>query len=122
MSEYSILEQIKIRLGQYEQKVENGVAYGVVFTDIDKNPILEQFISKAKQDVIRKRNYPKSYDKKKISEDLKNYESVIIDAVVYDYSQIGGEYQKTLIENSIHRTWVSRDSLFEGIIPFVHSL
>jgi hypothetical protein len=54
-----------------------------------------------------------------IAADLENYYSVIRSVALYDYNQRGAEGQVSHDENSIGRTWVDRDKLFNGVVAFV---
>ena len=65
MAEYSILEQVKIRLKQFHiETVKNGddtTSEVVVFDKPQDNPLIEQLIKQAKQDIVAMRNYPSPY-------------------------------------------------------------
>lgn len=118
---YTILEQVKIRLGQFHID-ETGDAETVVFDQKEKNPLLNQLIDQAKQEIISKRGYPESYTDERIADDLKRFESVIVNLVVYDSSQAGESYMATYTENGVSRNWIERDSLLNGVFPFVKIL
>lgn len=82
--------------------------------------VLTVKVKNAINDVKSRRNYvATSYTDKDIAGDLENYYSVIRNVALYDYNQIGVEGQQSHNENSISRTWVSRDSLFNGVVAFV---
>lgn len=69
------------------------------------------------------RMYPSSYTDEKIIKDLSdNYYSFIIKLARYDYNQVGAEGQSAYSEGDTSRTWVDRNSLFNGIAPFVKIL
>ena len=126
MAEYATLEQVKIRLKQFHIETvtdEDGVTSDVVvFDQKEDNPYIEQLIKQARNEVVSKRNYPKSYTDEKISEDLKQFEDVIVNLSVYDHSQAGEAYMASYLENGISRSWKDRDSLFVGVFPFIKSL
>lgn len=85
--------------------------------DVD---ILTVKVKNAIRDVKSRRNYDATlYDDERIVKDLENYYSVIRNVALYDYNQIGVEGQQSHSENSISRSWVSRDSLFNGVVAFV---
>ena len=63
-----------------------------------------------------------SYTEEMIIEDLKQFEGVIVNLVVYDHSQAGEEFMASFGENGVSRTWKDRDSLFVGVFPFVKML
>lgn len=123
---YSTLEKVKIRLGQYHiETVENedGTSSDVVvFDKKEDNPKIEQLIDQIKNEIQNKRMYPESYTEEKINDDLKKYENVIIDLVVYDHSQAGEAFMESYTENGVSRHWKEREDLFVGVYPFVKVL
>lgn len=126
MAGYSTLEQVKIRLKQFHiETVKNEdetTSDVVVFDKKDDNPAIEQLINQVTEDVKTRRNYPDSYTEEMIIEDLKQFQSVIVNLTVYDHSQAGEEYMANFSENGLSRTWRDRDSLFVGVFPFVKML
>ena len=127
MSEYSILEQVKIRLKQFHIETATNEdnttsADVVVFDKPQDNPLIEQLIKQAKQDIVAMRNYPSTYTSERIEADLKNYEAVIVNLVVYDMSQAGEEFMSSFSENGISRNWRKRSELFVGVYPFAKVL
>ena len=127
MAEYSIVEQVKIRLKQFHiETVTNEdnttSADVVVFDKPQDNPLIEQLIKQAKQDIVAMRNYPSTYTSERIEADLKNYEAVIVNLVVYDMSQAGEEFMSSFSENGISRNWRKRSELFVGVYPFAKVL
>lgn len=126
MAEYTTLEQVKIRLKQFHiDTVTNDdetTSDVVVFDSKEDNPIIEQLIKQATEDVKARRNYPDSYTDEMITEDLKKFESVIVNIAVYDHSQAGENYMSALSEGGVSRTWKDRDKLFVGVFPFVKVL
>nr|DAO52756.1 MAG TPA: hypothetical protein [Caudoviricetes sp.] len=120
MSAYTVLEQVKIRLKQFHMEtVENDglTSSTVMFDRKEDNPLLEQLINQATEDIKNKRRYPKDYTKEEIEEDLKKYESVLVNVVVYDRMKLGGDFQQSDSENGKSRTWVDRNTLFKEIYP-----
>ena len=82
--------------------------------------ILSVKVKNAIKDVALRRNYgATSYSNEMIKSDLENYYSIIRSIALFDYNQIGAEGQESHSENSVSRTWVSRESLFNGVIAFV---
>ena len=124
--EYTTLEQVKIRLGQFHIKTvtndDETTSDVVVFDNKEDNPIIEQLIKQATEDVKAKRNYPNSYTDEMIAEDLKKHQSVIVNLAVYDHSQAGEEFMASFSENGVSRVWKDREKLFVGIFPFVDVL
>lgn len=119
MADYTTLEQVKIRLKQFHIDSESSE---VVFDDLEDNPLIEQLISQAKADIVAKRMYPDSYTEQKIAEDLKRFESVIVNVVVYDHSQAGENFMASYSENGVSRKWRDREDLFVGVFPFANVL
>ncbi len=123
MAEYTILEQVKIRLKQFhieEVTEDNGNSSDVVvFDDKEENPFIEQLIKEATDEVIGIRNYPESYSEEQINDDLKKFERTVVDLVVYDHSQAGESYMASYSENGVSRNWVDRNKLLKDIYPFV---
>lgn len=120
MSAYTVLEQVKIRLKQFHMEtVENDglTSNTVMFDRKEDNLLLEQLINQATEDIKNKRRYPKDYTKEEIEEDLKKYESVLVNVVVYDRMKLGGDFQQSDSENGKSRTWVDRNTLFKEIYP-----
>lgn len=126
MSEYTTLEQVKIRLKQFHIETvtndDESTSDVVVFDNKEDNPIIEQLIKQATEDVKARRNYPESYTDETIVDDLKQYQSVIVNLTVYDHSQAGEAFMASYGENGISRTWKDRDSLLAGVFPFVKVL
>ena len=85
--------------------------------------ILEVKVKNAIREIKSARAYPQSYKEEKINKDLAdNYYSVILNLARYDYNQVGAEGQSAYSEGDTSRTWVDRNSLFNGIAPFVKIL
>ena len=126
MAEYTTLEQVKIRLGQFHiETVTNDdetTSDVVIFDNKEDNPLIEQLINQATEDVKARRNYPDNYTDEMITEDLKKFENFIVNLAVYDHSQAGEAFMASYNENGVNRTWRDRDSLFVGVFPFAKNL
>ena len=126
MEEYTILEQVKIRLKQFHiETVDNADGTQsdvVVFDQKEDNPLLEQLIKQVTNEVMNRRMYPSNYTQEQIDEDLKKFESTIVNAVVYDRSQAGESFMQSYSENGVSRVWKDRDKLFGEVYPFVKIL
>ena len=120
------MEQVKIRLKQFHIETvtneDDTTSDVVVFDKPQENPMIEQLIKQAKQDIVAMRNYPNTYTQERIEADLKNYEAVIVNLVVYDMSQAGEEFMSSFSENGISRNWRKRSELFVGVYPFAKVL
>ena len=126
MKKYSTLEQVKIRLEQFHiDTVDNGddtTSDVVVFDKKEENPLIEQLIDQATEEIRTLRNYPDSYTDERIDEDLNKYQSIIVNLAVYDYSQAGESYMSSYSENGISRNWKDRKELLAGVFPFAKVL
>lgn len=85
----------------------------------DEEAILSAKLNNVVREIVLARQYPTSFEEDAIAEDVLNYWGNIVNLTVYDYNQIGAEYQSTHNENSVNRTWVDRNKLFAGIDKFV---
>lgn len=123
MAEYTTLEQVKIRLKQFHiDSKSDSESSEVVFDHLEENPLLEQLISQAEADIRAKRMYPESYTEEKIAADMKKFQSVVVNLVVYDISQAGENFMASYSENGVSRTWRDREDLFVGVFPFAKVL
>lgn len=123
MAEYTTLEQVKIRLKQFHiDSKSDSESSEVVFDHLEENPLLEQLISQAEADIRSKRMYPESYTEEKIAADMKKFQSVVVNLVVYDRSQAGENFMASYSENGVSRTWRDREELFVGVFPFAKVL
>ena len=125
-AEYTILAQVKIRLKQFHIETvtneDDTTKDVVVFDNKEDDLLIEQLIKQATEDVKSRRKYPDSYTDEMITEDLKKFESVIVNLAVYDHSQAGEAFMASYNENGVNRTWRDRDSLFVGVFPFAKVL
>jgi hypothetical protein len=123
MAEYTTLEQVKIRLKQFHiDSKSDSESSEVVFDHLEENPLLKQLISQAEADIRAKRMYPESYTEEKIAADMKKFQSVVVNLVVYDRSQAGENFMASYSENGVSRTWRDREELFVGVFPFAKVL
>lgn len=109
---YTTLEQIKIRLKQFHSEGSQ-----VVFDREDINPLIEQLIQQVTDEIKRIRNYPDDYTEDQIETDMTKYQTILINAVVYDMSQAGEAYMQSYSENGISRSWVDRGNLLAKVVP-----
>ena len=112
-----------------EENIDSGMSVGLeeeILADltaelsIDKTFNATLLLSKVKnalREVKRARHYPSYYTEDQIKSDMYNFFSNIRNIALYDYNQIGAEFQQTSSENSTSRSWTDRDKLFAGIIP-----
>lgn len=124
---YTLLEQVKIRLKQFhieetEDSDTGTKADKVVFDKKEDNPLIEQLLEQARNEIIEKRNYPETYTQDQIDRDVQKFENVMVNLAVYDRSQAGEAYMASYSENGVSRTWKDRNSLLSGVYPFVKNL
>lgn len=124
---YTLLEQVKIRLKQFHieetEDSDTGTrADKVVFDKKEDNPLIEQLLEQARNEIIEKRNYPETYTQDQIDRDVQKFENVMVNLAVYDRSQAGEAYMASYSENGVSRTWKDRNSLLSGVYPFVKIL
>lgn len=74
-------------------------------------------IESALNEVKESRRYPSYYIEEQIVKDLNKYSSTIKNVALYDYNQIGAEFQENHTENSVSRSWKKREELFRNVVP-----
>lgn len=84
----------------------------------DDNALLSK-IKNAVREVKELRNYPVGYTEEMILSDLENMYSKIRGRALYDYNQIGAEYESSHSEKNISRTYRSKSTLFP-VRPLTH--
>lgn len=124
---YTLVEQVKIRLKQFHIEEVEDESTGeksdkVVFDKKEDNPLIEQLLEQARNEIIEKRNYPETYTQDQIDRDVQKFENVMVNLAVYDRSQAGEAYMASYSENGVSRTWKDRNSLLSGVYPFVKIL
>lgn len=78
---------------------------------------LLQKVIGAIREVKTARNYPSHYSDIQIERDLQRFYSNIRNLALYDYNQIGAEFEESHGENSVSRSWCERKELFNGVLP-----
>lgn len=79
--------------------------------------VLKQKIIGAIREVKKVRKYPSYYTEEQVTADLYCFYSNARNIALYDYNQVGAEFQQSSSENGISRTYIDRKSLFNGILP-----
>ena len=106
-----------------EEEVFSDLSAELSISDENFNEtLLLSKVRNAMREVKRARNYPKSYTDSQIEADMYDYFSNIRNIALYDYNQIGADFEESHSENSVSRSWKDRDKLFCGICPFVRVL
>ena len=80
--------------------------------------ILEVKVKSAVREVKNARNYPDYYTDSQIASDLEQFYAQIREIALYDYNQIGIEFQSNHTEADTQRTYIDRYKLFKGILPY----
>ncbi len=114
IDEYTLIQKIKIRLGKYH--TENN---SIVFDDAECDVYLNELLSDAIESVKNVRNYPKSWTKEQIDDDMKRYEKVLIKLVIYDFNKEGMEFENSHTESGVSRQFQSRARVMADVLPFV---
>lgn len=110
---------MKVDTCELEYEITADLAEELSEDDTFNEVILAKKVKNAVREVIMKRNYQAtSYTEDEILEDLENYIPVIHDVALYDYNQVGVEFQTSSTENYT-RTYMTRDDLFKGVHAFV---
>ena len=79
---------------------------------------LRKKVTLAAKEVRRARRYPADYSEEDIADDLNRFYSNIRNIALYDYNQIGAEFQTYSGEGAIFRNFMDRNKLFYGVTPF----
>lgn len=79
--------------------------------------VLKNKVVNAIREIKRERRYPSNYTDEMIEKDLDKFYSNIRAIALYDYNQLGAEFQQSHGEGEINRTWVDRKTLFNGVLP-----
>lgn len=79
--------------------------------------ILEIKIRNAVSEVVSRMNYPSYYTETDIVADLNVKKSIIRNIAMYDFCQVGSEWQTSHVESSVTMHYKDRNSLF-SFLPF----
>lgn len=77
--------------------------------------VLTAKVDSAIREVRNLRNYPEHYTYEMIEKDLLRFYSQIKAVALYDYKQVGAEYQTSYTENGIARGYVDRGKILRGV-------
>lgn len=80
--------------------------------------ILEVKVRCAAREVQQARRYPSNYTDAMIAADMNQFYSQIRNVALYDYNQVGIEFQSNHTEADTQRTYIDRYKLFSGVLPF----
>lgn len=121
--DYSIMEQIRIRIKKYEVVIDNGNPHIVFPTDVELETELQVLIDNAKKEVKDYRRYPSDWTAEQIDDDIEeNYSHIVVALVLFDNFLEGAEFETAHNENGVSRSFVKRESILGKIIPFCNIL
>ena len=98
-----ILEDLKTELGLKE---ESDIA------------VLTSKVKNAYREVKRARNYSPHHSEEFIENDMEKFYSNIRSLALYDFNQVGAEFQSNHSENGYNRSWVDRKECLSGVVDF----
>ena len=101
------------------QSVYNELLIDVAPKESDE-PILLNKVNQAYREVYQKRHYPHNVDGAFATVDMERFFSNIYNLALYDYNMRGAEGQSRIAENGEERTFIKRESLLIGVIPFAY--
>jgi hypothetical protein len=102
---------------QLQEELINDLMQELSSEDTFNESLLKQKVKNAIREVKTARRYPISYSKEQIINDLYTFYSNIRSLALYDYNSTGAEFEISHNENSINRTWIDRNKLFNGVLP-----
>ena len=109
MDEFSILQKIKIRLGQYHH-TDNSI----VFDNVEEDIYLNELLADAKESVINVRHYPKNFTQEQIDDYVKS----IIEVTAEDLTDAAARLVEAS-KNEMRSMMCSKETETEGnIIDF----
>ena len=99
-----------------KQEILDDLTAELQIADEDFN---ENLLSAKLNNVIREvrlaRDYPENYTEEMIEADMQRFYSNIRNLTLYDYNQIGEEFQSSNNMNEVHKSYIDRNELFTGI-------
>lgn len=121
--DYSIMEQIRIRIKEYEVEIENGETQIVFPSNPDLEVQLQVLIDNAKKEVKDYRRYPSYWTAEEIDADIEeNYSHIVVQLVLFDNFLEGAEFETSHNENGVSRSFIKREEILGKIIPFCNIL
>lgn len=121
--DYSIMEQIRIRIKEYEVEIENGETQIVFPSNPDLEVQLQVLIDNAKKEIKDYRRYPSYWTAEEIDADIEeNYSHIVVQLVLFDNFLEGAEFETSHSENGVNRSFIKREEILGKIIPFCNIL
>ena len=85
--------------------------------DLLSENLLRAKVNGAYREVVRARNYPKTYSDAQIEEDMLSFYSTIESIARYDYNTVGSEGLSSYSADGTSLHYKDRDKLFYGVYP-----
>lgn len=121
--DYSIMEQIRIRIKEYEVEIENGETRIVFPSNPELEVQLQVLIDNAKKEIKDYRRYPSYWTAEEIDADIEaNYSHIVVQLVLFDNFLEGAEFETSHSENGVNRSFIKREEILGKIIPFCNIL
>jgi hypothetical protein len=106
-----------VELDKIKEKVVNGLTTELKNDENFDVDLLNAKVEAVILEIQAIRNYPPEYSADMIALDMERYLPTIRSVALYDYNQIGVEFQSGSTENGISRTYVNRNRLFNTVRP-----
>lgn len=71
------------------------------------------------REVKQARHYPSTYTDEMIASDMEQFYETVRNVTLFDYNQVGKDFEQSHTENSVTRTFMSRNGLFD-VVPIAH--
>lgn len=102
---------------QLQEELINDLMQELLSEDTFNESLLKQKVKNAIREIKTARRYPTSYSQEQKINDLYTFYSNIRNLALFDYNSIGAEFEISHNENSINRTWIDRNKIFNGVLP-----
>ena len=104
-------------LDEIFENLKEEILADVAQADLFSENLLRAKINSAYREVLRARNYPRTYSEAQIETDMQNYISNIEDIARYDYNAVGSEGLFSYAADGTSIRYKDRDKLFYGVYP-----
>lgn len=99
------------------ENLKEEILADVAQADLFSENLLRAKVNSAYREVLRARNYPRTYSEAQIETDMQNYISNIEDIARYDYNAVGSEGLSSYSADGTSIRYKDRDKLFYGVYP-----
>lgn len=104
-------------LDEIFENLKNEIVADEPQADLLSENLLRTKIRGAYREVVRARNYPKTYSESQIEEDILSFYSTIESIARYDYNAVGSEGLSSYSADGTSLHYKDRDKLFYGVYP-----